>query len=810
MSVWQDLKVAVRALWRAPAFTLTALVTLALGIGSTTAIFSVVQTVLLDPLPYPESDRLVVVGESPWIPAEIVLGLEQSSNNLEAIASFYPQRFAVTGGAQPFQVEGARVTPNFFRLLQAGMALGRDFVEADARPGSPRTAILRYGVWQTRYGGSPEVLGRILHINGEPHEIIGVTARRFRQLAPRSDNPGLWTPFEVEPTNTEGLNEGINFVIPLARLKDGVALQHAQSELDAALASFKERHPELEASNHGFWSGIQLAFLKSELIRDSRTALLFLQLATGLLFLIACVNVTNLLLARFISRQRELALRAALGASRGRLVRRLLSESALLFVLGGTAGVLLMLAGLKLVLSLAPRQIPRLGEVSIDLPVLVFALGVSALAGLLFGGIPALLTTRRSPGDALQGAGRAPNRSRGQQLASQALVVAEVALTLALLVGAGLLMRSFFTLVGQETGFRTEGIVAVPVNIPDSRYENVPELEDFYHRALDRVRQVPGVEAVALSNNLPSSRAGSTREYLREGGSETVARGAQYAVVSSDYFRALDIPLLRGRYLEEADRRGSLRVAVVDEALARATWPGQDPLGKRFRFEEGEDTWRTVVGVVGNIRGGGLANDPGPGFYISYQQRPETPTELNVGRKAVFLVRSRLDREALAGPLRQAAWEADPVLPLPAIASLQSLVVEGVAPERFRTVLLAAFAVVALALVLAGIYGVVEYLVAERTHEFGVRMALGATGGDVMKNVIVDGLRLTVVGVVLGVVGVFALTRYLTGMLFGITPRDPVTLAASVALVTLVTLAACLIPARRATRVDPVIALKAE
>jgi putative ABC transport system permease protein len=796
-----DLTYALRQLVQHRGFALVVIITLAVGMGANTAVFSIVKTVVLAPLPYPDSDRLVVLRPYPWMHTAVYLDLERTAKSIEELAGYYPRRFAVTGGDQPAELESAEVTPNFFRFLGAEVIRGRDFSELNARAGAPRTAIISYGAWQRRYGGSPDVIGRFLRLNGEPHEIIGVVERGFSQLAPRSQDPELWVPLEIHPTNAEG---NPNWVIPIARLRAGSPLQQAQSELDAILSRYKETLPEeqrLPRPDYD-WEA-----LKSDLIGDVQPALVVLQLAVGVVLLLSCVNVANLLLVRFGSRQGEVALRTALGASRGRLVRQVLTESVVLSVLGGLAGLLLMLFSLELMLAWAPRDVPRIGEVTLDGLLFAFALGISVVTGLLFGAVPAMTTTRQAPQELLKEIGRATAGSLRKHRISQGLVVAQVTLTLVLVVGASLMVRSFVALAGQEPGFRTENVLAVRMRVPENRYRSVARLEDFYRRALESLKRIPGVESVAVTNRLPIDRGGSIRELVVEG--EAESRTAHYGVVSPDYFDVLDISLLRGRYFGETDGRANVRVAIVDEAMWRGLWPGQDPLGKRIRFVD-EDTWLTVVGVVADIRGSGLANEPRPGLYIPYRQRPVNVAELAVGRNAFFLVRSQASVENLAAALRRGVWDVDPLQPVPEIVSLDNLVARGLSPQRFRAALLGAFAAIALILVIAGIYGVVAYLVEERTHEFGIRMAMGATGSDMVRRVLRWGLRLTAIGVGLGIVGVFLFSRFLVGLLFGVTPMDPWTVLASVVALVLVGLAACFVPVRRAARVDPVEALRYE
>lgn len=799
----QDLKFALRMLAKRPGFTLAVVLTLAAGIGATTAIFSVVNQVLLKPLPYPEADKLAVIAEYPWIPAEIVLDLKETNQNFEKIAAYYSQQFAVSGGDEPYQLNGAKVTTNFLSLFQARMALGRDFSDTDVAKDAPAVAIISFEVWQSRYSESRDVIGQAIRVNGELHQIIGVVEQGFNLYVPRSDQPGLWIPFEVTPTNTEGLNNGLNYVIPIARLNEGSSLQQAQAELDVVLDRFRQRHPEM--AERSPWN-LHWEALKANLIQGVSTALLILQLAVGVMLLIACVNVANLLLVRFNSRRREMDVRSALGASRGRLFRQLLTETIVLYGLGGLAGLLLMAVMLEGLLSLAPQNIPRLGEVSVDVSVFLFTLAILLATGLSFGTLSAIAAMHSANTNTL-GSERATTASKGQRRIGNGLVIVEVALALVLVVGAGLLGRSFFTLMGQDPGFRTEDITAISLQVPEHRYENSRQLQTFYSRVLERLQQIPAIESVGLAKNPPLNRGSSIREYQVEGTPEAEARGAQYDVVSSGYFDVLGIPLLRGRNFTNADRPDSLPAAIIDEAMWQTAWPGQDPIGRRFRFA---DEWLTVVGVVGSIRGSGLANQPGAGFYIPYRQRPDTPTALAVGRNAVLLIRSSADVQGLPQRLRQAIWDVDQEQPVPEILKLEYLVSQEVHPERFRTILLATFAGIALVLVMVGIYGVISYLVSERTGEIGLRRALGATQRNVLGMIMRQGGRLIVAGLGLGLLGALLLSRGLSSLLFGVGSADPLVYFLAALLLSLMAMGACVVPALHAARVTPVEALRYE
>lgn len=794
-----DLKYALRQLLKHPGFAAAAIVTLALGIGATTAMFSVIKTVLLDRLPYPDAERLVVLSPTPWMHMEVTQELVQAGDSVEDLAGYYPRQFAVTGRARPLAIEGAEVTPGFFRMLGADLALGRGFTQRDARPGAPRVALIAHALWQQEYGGTPDVIGATVLVDDVSREIVGVLARGFSQLVPRSDRPGLWVPIDTRPVNEDG---DTNWMIPLARLRDGVTVQQAQAELDGVLSRYSERGSRLPRSSYRWMD------LKTSLVGDARRTLLMLQLAVGLVLLLACVNVANLQLARFASREGELGVRFAMGASSGRIYRQVLTETMVLCLLGGAAGLCLMILAMEFVTAAAPREVLRFGDLSPEPHVLAFALGLSLCAGLLSGLIPAVYATRTAPHRALNEGGRTSAGSTRKHRISQALVVAEVALTLVLLVGAGLLIRSYVGLTGQDPGFRSDDVLVVPVQVPPGRHHDVPQLEAFYRDVAERLQRVPGIATVAVSNRLPIERGITTRTFLVDGESEP--RFAQHGIVSPGYFDALGIPLLRGRTIDDTDRRGSAPVTVIDERMWREVWPDEDPIGKRIRLEAGDDHWLTVVGVTGDIRGSGLAAAPAPGFYISYQQRPDTDTELAVGRSAVMLVRSTLPADELAGPLRDAVWEVDPRQPVPVIDDLENVISDGVNPQRYCAVLTGTFAAIALCLAVAGIYGVVSYIVAGRSHEFGIRKAVGASGRDLTREVFAWGFRVGAVGLLLGLAGVSVMGRFLDGLLYGVMPTDMFTIGLSIMTISSVMALACLIPARRAARIDPMEALRHE
>ncbi len=805
----QDLRFTLRSLRRSPVFFGGIVLTLAVGMGANAAIFSVVRSVVLAPLPYPEPDRLMVVDPYPWTPAEIVqnLGDAGPGTPYAEVAGYYPRPFTSTGGERPEELQGATVTPSFFGILGATMALGRRFTADDVRADAPRTAVLSYEAWQRLFGGDPAVLGRTLTLDGLSHEIVGVTAGDFRPLLPRTERSDVWTPATMDQLGADVLPEGsIPWAIPLVRIRSGIPLARAQESLRTAVGRFRDRHPD-ESGGGPSWTRWEP--LKSDVTGAARGPLFILQAAVGVVLILACVNVANLLLVRLGARRGELAVRTALGASRGQIARQLVTESVVLAVLGALAGLFLVAVSLRLIVSIAPPDLPRLDRITLDIPVFVFALGVALATGLAFGVAPALYGGG-SPHRSMRESARTATGSRHRHRVSQGLVIAEVTLTVVLVASAGLLVRSFSSLIREDPGFDTSDVLAVPLVAPEERFTDVPALERYQTGLLEELARVPGVASVALANNLPLSRGNATRSLVLEGESEP--HSAQYGVVSEDYFRTLGIPVRRGRSLRATDTRTAAAVAVVDESMARSFWPDADAVGRRFRFED-DSTWITVVGVSGSIRGRGLAQAPEPGFHISYRQRPESPVELDVGKRMALLVRTRPGTASLANlsrALREAVWRVDRGQPIPAVDRLRDLVAGDAAPQRFRATLVGAFAALALLLALAGVYGVVANLLTERVHEFGIRRALGATHADIVRTVFTWGLRLAAAGLVLGLLGAAWVGHLLSRFLYGVGSADPVSLTASALVVAAITLAACLVPAWRALRLRALATLRSD
>lgn len=803
----QDLGHAMRSARSAPVFLTTVVLTLAVGIGANTLVFSIVKTVVLEPLPYPASERLVVGGPYPWTPAPIVRDAF-ADGTFEATAGYYPRSFVLTGADEPVELEGVHVTPGFFSLFGTPVSLGRSFLDEDADEGA-RVAILSHGAWQRLFGADPAILGRPVGLNGRPHEVVGVLESGFRQHTPRVDDPDVWVVGRLERLGPETVPpESGRWAIPLGRLRASDPLEGARARADATLREAREASGRDASDADGGPSyALHWTPLAEELTREAGGALGVLQATVGMLLLLASVNVANLLLARFGARSSEVATRHALGASRPRVIRQLVTESVGLAMVGGALGVALAALSLELVLQLAPPDIPRLETVTLDAGVLLVALALALGVGAAFGLVPAVIATAGSPGGAMREGARGATGSRRRHRMSRGLATLQVGLTVVLLVGAGLTARSFTLLTGRDPGFRTDGVLVLRVNVPESRHTDVRGLDGFYRRVAERLERVPGVRSVGLANRPPIERSGSSREVRLAEGAEP--RVAEYGVVGPGYFRALGVPLLRGRAFDDHDGPESVPVAIVDRAFWEDGWPGEEPIGKRF-LQGG--TWRTVVGVVEGVRGGGLASDREAGFYIPHLQRPDDPVELAVGRSAVFLVHAPglADESASLSALHHAVQEEDPGQPIAEIVPLETLVAEGARPQRFRALLLGTFAAIGIVLSLSGISGVMGQLLVERRREFAVFRALGATSGAVVGRVLGWGMAVTLPGIVFGLLTVLALGPRFESLLFGVRPTDPGTLLAVSLLVVGMALSACAGPAVRAVRIDPGVALRGE
>jgi putative ABC transport system permease protein len=804
--LWQDLRFGARMLVKQPGFTLIAVLTLALGIGANTAIFSIVNAVLLRPLAYQEPARLVIVQErgegggtgfSPSYPNFVDWRAQQT-----AFASIAAVRgnesFNITGTGEPERLQGRLVSAEFLATLGIKPLVGRDFLAEEDRAGATPTVILSYGFWQRRFGNDPNIIGKQLTLNLQSYTVVGIMPAHFQYGA----DADVTVPFglSTERFKNRGSDPGTDVV---ARMKPNVSQQQAEADLNLVAVQLEQQYP---ATNKG--RRVLLTPLHESVVGNVRRPLLILLGAVGLVLLIACANVANLLLVRASARQKEMAVRVALGASRATLVRQLLTESALLAALGALLGILLAFLGTSLIAAQLPDGIPRLQEARVDAPVLLFTLTVSLLTGLLFGLFPALQASRPNLTEGLKEGERGSSGPR-QRLRS-VLVVAEVVLTLMLLVGAGLLLQSFRRVLQVDTGFNARNLLAMRVSVRNSDGQQVA---NFFEQLQQNVRSLPGVKSVAVSDGLPLGRDVNHPTFLIEGRpvTEKKAFGQRYSV-SPDYFQTMGIALIKGRLFTAEDNRDSPPVIVIDEALARQYFPNEDPLGKRLKQSIGSDTPSLeIVGVVRHVEPYGLDRlEAGAGpaqFYTNFNQTPLP----SLSRRTInLLTRTEAEPLSLAAAVRGQVAALNKDQPIFNVRTMEQIVAQSVASRRFSMLLLTIFALVALALASLGIYGLLSYAVAQRAREIGVRMALGAQSGDVVKLVIGQGMKLVFIGVVIGLVASLALTRTMKTLLFGVSATDPVTFAAIALLLTFVALLACFVPARRATKVDPLVALRCE
>jgi predicted permease len=796
----QDLRFGLRMVRKNPGFSLVAILTLGLGIGANTAIFGIFSGVLLRPLPFPNAHELIVARGSSWIPVVQFQAWQAGQQSLAQMAAYYPREYHLTLAAETELIEGAEITSEFFPTLGVAPQRGRNLLAEETQPGRERVALVSAGLWR-RLFGSAQLERQTLRLNGEDYQIVGVLPESFQPFELNLRQPQVWVPHVLTPIRADG---ELNYVIPVARLKNSVSLAQAQAELDVKLAQLKQQRPEWFSEASG---RVGLNTLQEQIVAGVRPALRLLLAAVGFVLLIACVNVSNLLLARAARREKEMAIRAALGAGRWRVARQMLTESLLLSSMGGAAGALLAIWSLDLFLWLLPANTPRLGQIRLDATALGFSLLLSLAAGLLFGLLPALATARTDLNELLK-AGKSGGGGVRFKRMLDALVVAEIALACVLLAGAGLAANSFFRVRQVEPGFDAERVLTMRLQVPENRYTTMSELNGFYERALERLTATPGVEAVALANNLPLKRANSVRNVTIEGSGQR--RRVDFSVVSPAYFRALQLPLRRGRVFTEADTASSAGVVVIDETMARQNFPQADAVGQRLRIGEEGNPWLEIVGVVADSKSNGLEGTGFPGIYIPYQQRQATLVESLVGRRMWLLARTTSAPAQSIAALRQAMREVEPDQAFADAQPLTQVLAESIAPQRFRAALLSLFALVAVSLASLGIYGVMNYAVAERTREIGIRVALGAETRDVMRLVLGQGLALALAGVALGVAAALALTRLMKTFLFGVSATDPLTFVGVAALLTLVALLACWIPARRAAKVDPMVSLRCE
>jgi len=800
--LWQDLRYGVRSLRKNPAFTAIAVITLALGIGANTAIFSVVNGVLLRPLPFPEPDRLVMVhgislqasqDQSPLCEADF---LEWKSQNqvFESLAAFSSNRFNYTGGESPEQIEGAWVTADFFSTIGIQPALGRGFLPGEDMPGAPQTVVVSDKFWRLHLGSNPNVIDQQITLNARAFTIIGVMQPGF--LFPERDTE-LWAAERLAPTR-----RGPFYMWGVGRLGPGATLDRAKSEVD--LIARRVQDQINSPTRDWTWTSVSLA---ERIVGKIRPALLVLLAAVFFVLLIACANIANLLLARATAREKEMSVRIALGASRARLLRQLLTESLLLAAIGATAGLPLAIWGVRLLVALSPADFPRLQEISIDGRVLGVTVLVAMACGLIFGLAPALQSSRLNLNESLKEGGRSADGS-GRRRMRSALVVTEIAFSLMLLVGAGLMVKSFMKLQSVSPGFKSDHILTMHLTLPRARYDSKEKINSYNQQLIERVTAVRGVESAGLSISLPPDHLEVSDSFSIEGKERPPGSTEPFVPIvmtSPEYFTALGVQLLRGRGFDANDKQSSTPVVIITQTLAERYFPDESPIGKRLKIggaERPRNPWMEIVGVVGDVKYSGLDAQPEPAYYL--------PLAQNVWGASYLVVRASLNPTSLVPALREQIWELDKDIPIANLATMDQLLSESVAVPRFRTLLLGIFAALALVLASAGTYGVISYSVTQRTHEIGIRMALGARARDVSKLVIRQGMILALIGVAIGLAASLALTRLMESLLFEVSTTDSATFAGVAALLSVVSVLACWIPARRASRVDPMAALRCE
>ncbi len=821
-SFWQDLRFGTRMLAKSPAFTGIALATLALGIGANTAIFSVVNAVLLRPLPFVQSQRIVSIFEKlPAFTGNMPMNapdyraFSERQQSFDAMAIYSDKHLDLSGGGDPERIEGARASASLFPLLGIQPLMGRTFTPDEDQPGH-NVVVLSYGLWKRRFAGDREILGRTVSLDRLPFTVIGVMPASFQfpiKGSPWSGEPAeAWVPVAFTPFELQAWGNMYNHCV-LGRLKPGVTLAQARSDATSTMTAVATLYPaDLARYFQGQHVSVVILPYNQVVTGNVRTPLLVLLIAVGVVLLIACANVANLLLARANGRQREVAVRAAIGAGRWRLVRQMLSESLLLGVVSGAAALFVAYWGVGVLLSIAPADLPRMQEVQIDGRVLLFAFLLSIVTTALFGIIPALQATHADPHDSLKEGGRGMGVSRGRRRVQNGLIVSQVALAIMLLVCAGLLVRSFVTLLQTDPGFRQEQVLTMTVPLPLRAYSHGSDVRNFYQELLRRTSALSGVSAVGFSTDLPLNA--EEHDGVQIEGVDATKNGLPEVTQSwtmGDYFGAMGISLKRGRMFADHERTGKPGVVIISENAARAYWPNEDPLGKRMKF--GGSAWTTVIGVAGDVKDAAMQNPAGPHTYTPYLQVTDDALEMPTWdelRTLHVAIRTKADPTALTSAVRATIVSLDPELAVADVRTMEANVQESLAPQRFNLLLLGLFAGLAVFLAAVGVYGVLSYSVTQRTREIGVRVAMGAQRSSILAMTIREGMKVTFVGAAIGLVGASLLTRLMAGLLYGVTARDPLTFVGVATVMSLVSLAACYIPARRATRVDPLVALRYE
>lgn len=818
-TLWQDMQYGWRVLRRSPGFAIVAVLTLAIGIGANAAIFSVIHAVLLRPLPFPESNRVVWVWETDENrnvrngTASLAEFLDWRDQNhvFEELSAWRMLFFTISGNGEWEQDWGSQVTGNFFRMLRVKPILGRDFLAEEEQPGHERVVILSYAMWQQRYGGDREIINKNIMIDYEPYTVIGVLPPDFN-LFGTSRKLDLWVPFAL---NRAQLSREDHEVVVFARLQTGVGIAQAQAEMETILARLKQEYPGVDPK-----TGVRVVGFHDDLVSKVRPVLQILLAAVAFVLLISCANVANLLLARAATREREIAIRATLGAGSRRILRQLLTESLLLALFGGALGIFIAYGGLHLLRAALPvtggaGELPHSEGIGINGIVLSFTLAVSLLTGIVFGIVPAFQLSRSELYESLKEGSRGSIGSRRSHFVRSTLVVSEVALSLVLLTGAGLLIRSFYLLVTEDLGFDPSNVLTLQLWLPEAHVSSSQQVASFYQQVIDRLNALPGVKSASAINFPPLSGWNGFCDFDIRGRATPPPDEqftSQYRVVDWRYMRTMRIAMKAGRDFAATDGPDAAGVAIVNEALARQYWPHQDPVGQQIRLDfpatknpwepVPRASWLTIVGVASDIHDWHWGETKIGHLYLPDSQNPSWIMHL--------MVRTEGDPRALAGAARLAVKSVDPDQPVAEIRTMDDLVAASIAQRRLSMALLGIFATVATALAALGIYGVMAYGVAQRTHEIGIRMALGAHAGDILRMIVRDGMRLAVIGLVLGILASFVAMRYMESQLYGVKAIDPITLISVAIILGTVAAAACYFPARRATKVDPLVALRYE
>ncbi|HEY0321337.1 MAG TPA: ABC transporter permease [Pyrinomonadaceae bacterium] len=801
-TLWQDVRFGLRMMWKSPGFTIVALLALALGIGANTAIFSVVNTVLLRPLPYEQPERLVAVWEKDTkegkdenvvAPANFSDWREQNQV-FEAIAAYSPMSATLTGQNEPEHVEGAQISPGLFSVLRVRPMQGRAFLPDDEQFSGGPVMIVSHRLWQRRFGADPNLIGKTVSLEGESFTVVGIMPPDFKFF----DDADIYLPLFLD-SKIKAMRAR-HFLRVVARLKQGVTLDEARSNMEQIARQLQAQYPK---TNDGL--GVTIKGLHEDSVANLRPALLLLLGAVCFVLLIASANVINLQLARAAIRQREISIRIALGASRLRIFRQLLTESLMLSLFGGALGTLLALWGVDLLIALVGEKFPQVAETGIDRRVLFFTLGVSCLTGVIFGLAPALVTSKPDLNETLKDTGRSATESFRRNRLRSLLVISEVAFAVVLLVGAGLMIRTLARLRAVDPGFNSHNVLTFSLSPSETKYETRTQLAQLYQQIAGRIEKLPGVKSAAAVSTLPISGRSSTTALAFEGGSEPVGAAPEvgYLLVGPNYFGTMEIPLMKGRDFNGSDVEGATEVIIINEAMARRFWPNEDAIGKRIKLGPNpKSPWATIVGVVGNVRHEGLDTNERPEVYENYFQHSDS--------SMTMVVRTLDNPQRILPAVRTQVKEADADLPVYNVRVMDQVVLESVLIRRLSMLLLEIFAGLAIVLAAIGLYGVMAYSVTRRTHEIGIRMALGAQAPDVLRMIIGQGMTLALIGVAIGLGAAFVLTSLMSSLLYGVSATDPVTFILVSLLLATVAFVACFIPARRATRVDPLTALRYE